>query len=254
MIVDSDDLRVDVLVQGYPGRSGFHGPLAWSTVALVRIPGHIVLMDSGGLGMRQLVRTRLADLGLTPEDVTDVLLSHSHYDHAVNWVMFDRARIVISAAEMTWALTRPTSDDLVPHLYVEELSKSSRLYLATDGEEVLPGVTAYVTFGHTPGHLTYAVTSPSQDVIFTGDAAKNRAELTSRNASLSYEQELSAAGMAKIWDWWQRRPGTILIAGHDMPMAQEEGVCRYIDKRRAEIHAWFGDELSDISTFDLGAR
>lgn len=246
-----DDLRIDILVQGYPGRSGFHGPLAWSTVSLVRGRGRVILMDTGGLGTRQLVRSRLADLGVATSDVTDVLLSHSHYDHAINWLMFDQARIVIGEAEMAWALEQPLGDDLVPHLYIRELGRSTRLHMAADGEEVSPGITAHVTTGHTPGHLTYVVTSPERDVIFTGDAAKNRTELTSRTANLTYNQSLSRDAIAKIWNWWRQRPNTVLVAGHDMPMIQEDGACKYLDKREATIQAWFGDELTDVSTFDL---
>jgi len=39
--------QVDVLVQGYPGRSVCHGALGWSTVTLLRGGGRTILMDAG---------------------------------------------------------------------------------------------------------------------------------------------------------------------------------------------------------------
>ena len=48
----SGDWRIDVLIQGYPGKSTQHGGLGWSTVALLRGHGRIVVLDGGGYGMR----------------------------------------------------------------------------------------------------------------------------------------------------------------------------------------------------------
>ena len=45
--------------------------------------------------------------GLKPKDVTDVLLTHSHHDHSVNWTLFRHARIVIGNTELNWSLGEP---------------------------------------------------------------------------------------------------------------------------------------------------
>ena len=50
------------------------------------------------------------------------------------------------------------------------------LHTAVEGEEVFPDITAYLAPGHTPGHLIFVLRTAERDVIFTGDAAKNRAE------------------------------------------------------------------------------
>ena len=39
------------------------------------------MIDTGGMGVRRLLLERLKERGLKPEDVTDLLLSHAHYDH-----------------------------------------------------------------------------------------------------------------------------------------------------------------------------
>ena len=73
---------IDILVQGFPGKTVCHGGLGWSTVALVRGEGKVILVDAGNFGMRRLVNERLAAHGLTPDDVTDVILTHAHFDHS----------------------------------------------------------------------------------------------------------------------------------------------------------------------------
>jgi N-acyl homoserine lactone hydrolase len=254
MKIHADGIDLEILVQGFPGRSGFHGALGWSTVSLIRRGGRIALMDTGGWSMRRLLRRRLASAGLTPSDITDVYLSHSHYDHAINWTMFDRARIVISDVELSWAIQQPVGNDLIPDFYLQELANSPRLHVAKDNEEVGPGITAHLSTGHTPGHLTYVMEGAHRDIIFTGDAAKNRAELISKTADLTYDAELSREGIARIWELWSQHPNSIVIPGHDVPMTQNAGQCSYLDKREATIEAWYGDDLTQVSSVDLGPR
>src|SRR3954469_18147026 len=93
----SDAYEVDILVHGYPGKAVCHGGLGWSTIALLRGNGRVALVDVGSFAQRQLVVDGLARHGLKPDHVTDVLLTHSHWDHSVNWVMFPKARVVIGA-------------------------------------------------------------------------------------------------------------------------------------------------------------
>src|SRR5512135_2345385 len=95
-----NDYDLDIIVQGFPGKSVCHGGLGWSTVALIRGQGRVMLVDAGSFGMRRIIIERLAKRGLKPADVTDLLLSHSHHDHAVNWTLFRHARIVIGAQEL----------------------------------------------------------------------------------------------------------------------------------------------------------
>ncbi len=242
---------VDVLVQGYPGKSVCHGGLGWSTIALLRGHGRVALVDAGAFGQRQPVIDRLAALGLTPGDVTDVLLTHSHWDHSVNWVMFPAAAVAIGGAELDWSLAEPWGTTPVPELYVRELAGSARLRRVRAGEAVLPGIVAHDAPGHTPGHLVFALDGGSRDVLFTGDAAKNRAELLSRTADMTYDPSISRASMEAIWALWRRRPGSILVPGHDVPMVLEDGAPSYLGPRAAAIQSWFADTLDQVTLFDL---
>lgn len=243
--------EIDIVVQGFPGRSVCHGGLGWSTIVVLRGHGRVALIDVGSFGMRRLLIEGLAARGLTPGDVTDVILTHSHHDHAVNWTLFGRSRIVIGARELDWSVKEPWGETAVPELYMQELQRWPTLHAATDGEKILPGLTAHIAPGHTPGSLVFVLTGHEHDVIFTGDAAKNRAELVSRRTDMTYDATVSAASIDRIQDLWRRRPGTVVVPGHDLPMVQEDGTCRYLGQREAAIKAWFGDDLESTTEFRL---
>jgi N-acyl homoserine lactone hydrolase len=201
--------------------------------------------------MRTMLIKRLAERGLTPADITDLLLTHSHHDHSVNWTLFSHARIVIGADELAWSLTVPWGETPVPELYMRELNAWPTLHTAKEGEEVFPGITAHLAPGHTPGCLLFVLHAAERDVIFSGDAAKNRAELVSGTTDMTYDAAVSKASIDAIWTLWRKRPGNIVVPGHDVPMVLENGNTKYIDKREAAISAWFGDDMERTTLFKL---
>ncbi len=133
-----DGYDIDIVVQGYPGKTVCHGGLGWSTIALIRGRGRVALVDTGGFGVRPLLLSRLKARGLAPADVSDLLITHAHHDHMVNWTTFAQARIVIGADEMTWAGKEPWGLTPVPELYVKELATWKTLATVADGDDVMP--------------------------------------------------------------------------------------------------------------------
>ena len=246
-----DGFAVDILVQGFPGKTVCHGGLGWSTVALVRGCGRVMLIDAGNFGMRRLLLERLAAHGLKASDVTDVILTHAHYDHSINWPMFSSARVAIGKDELAWAVAQPLGHVTVPEFYLRELSRSPQLHSVDVGQELLPGLTAYAAPGHTPGHLIYVLQGSERDVIFTGDAAKNRAELISREVDMTMNAAESRASLDRIWELWRRKPGSIVVPGHDVPMRLDGGEPVFIGKRTAGITAWFGKTLDQTTLIEL---
>jgi len=244
--------QIDVLVQGYPGKAVCHGGLGWSTITLLRSKQHTILIDVGSFGVRKHLAKQLGALGVKPEDITDVVLTHAHYDHSVNFVLFDRARVWIGAAEMRWAAAQPPGFDPLPELYVDALDADPRVRRVAAGDEFLPGMHAIAAPGHTPGSLAFYLTANEVPVIFTGDAAKNRAELISRRVDASADEAASKASIEAIWELWRRVPGTLLIPGHDLTMRLDTtGKPVHVGERRAAISAWFSETLDDTRVFDL---
>jgi glyoxylase-like metal-dependent hydrolase (beta-lactamase superfamily II) len=245
------DHAVDIIVHGFPGKSVCHGSLGFSTIALIRHGERIALVDVGSFGQRALLLSELAKRDLAPGDVTDVLLTHSHHDHAINWTMFKDANIVISRAEMDWSVKEPWGITPVPELYVKELQHWPTLRVVDDGEEVFPGMTAHMAPGHTPGCLVFVLRGHDHDMVFTGDACKNRAELLSRATDMTYDAVLSNASIGGIWELWSDRAGSILVPGHDLPMVLENGAPRYLGEREAAIRAWYGEDLNETTVISL---
>ncbi len=247
------DFGVDIVVQGYPGKAVCHGGLGWSTIALIRAPGRLAMVDCGAFGMRKTLQERLKERGLGPKYVTDLLLTHSHYDHSVNWTLFRHARIVIGKTEMDWAIEEPWGETVVPELYVRELRNWKTAVEVEEGEEIFPNMTAWLAPGHTPGCLVFVLRGVERDIIFTGDAAKNRAELVSGTTDMTYDASVSAASIAKMWEFWKARPGNIVVPGHDLPMILEDGKPRYLGKREAAIQMWNGNDMETTTRIELAA-
>ena len=244
--------QVDVLIQGYPGKAVCHGGLGWSTVTLLRGAGKTILIDVGAFGVRRELKKQLTRCGVAPSDVTDVVLTHAHYDHAVNFVLFENANVWIGDHELTWAAEQPPGFNPLPELYVQALVKSPRLKRLNPNHEFLPGVTALAAPGHTPGHLLFYLTTNPRPILFTGDAAKNRAELMTGKVDASEDFQQSEESLQLIWQRWKEVPGTLLIPGHDLSMYLDAaGQPAYIGERKAAISAWFSEDILQPTVIDL---
>lgn len=244
--------QVDVLIQGFPGRSVCHGGLGWSSVSLIRGNGRTILLDVGAFGMRKPLEKSLKGHGLTAADITDVILTHAHYDHAINFTLFPQATVWIGEVEITWAAQQEPGFNPLPELYVKELASSSRVRRVLDGEEFIPGITAFAVPGHTPGHLLFVLDNGATNILFTGDSAKNKAELICRKVIDTEDPHESAASIELIWAKWLEKPGSLLIPGHDVTMVlddQQRPV--QVGERTAGIYAWFTESIEHSDTFDL---
>src|SRR5262245_16216895 len=246
--------QIDVLIQGFPGRAVCHGGLGWSTVTLLRAPGRAILVDVGAFGVRKELAKQLRARGVEPAAITDVVLTHAHYDHSLNFTLFPNATVWIGAEELAWASRQPPGFNPLPELYVRELASSERVRRIAYGDEFLPGLKALASPGHTPGHLLFFLTGNEVPLLFTGDAAKNRAELLPGNVDSSEDFAASQATLGSIWSVWREAPGTILIPGHDLSMRLDPaGKPAYIGSRQAAISAWFAEDLELTTVIDLAS-
>lgn len=134
--------QLDVLTVGYVGDR------VAGTVTLVRDGDLVAVVDPGMVADRLLILGPLSDLGVRPDDVTDVIFSHHHPDHTVNAALFQQARI---------------HDFWATYIDDEWISRDF-----PDGEESLsPGVRLMLTPGHTPQDLSTVVQTDSGVVVCT---------------------------------------------------------------------------------------
>jgi glyoxylase-like metal-dependent hydrolase (beta-lactamase superfamily II) len=241
-------------MQGYPATSKQQGGLGWSTVALARGPDQrIALLDTGRLGIRGRLLARLKEVGVAAEQVTDVLITHLHYDHCENWPMFPRATLHVGGAELDWACAQPEGTPMLPEFAVRELARSPRLHRLDEGPTGLPGITCFEAPGHSPHHLVF-VLEGSPPVIFSSDVAKNRAELFTGQADISLDPAVHAASIARLRAVWAEHPGTVLLMGHDLPHVLDASGRPVAQGAHAmAVEAWLGEDLHARTVFDLAA-
>lgn len=133
-----------------------------------------------------------------------------------------------------------------------ELNVSPRVRRIAGDEEFLPGLQAIRTPGHTPGHLIFLLTANDVPVLFTGDAAKNRAELLSGAVDASEGHAESGESLKVVWRTWRAIHGTVPVPGHDLSMRLDAaGQPEYIGERRAAIAAWFSERIETTTRIDL---
>ncbi|CUR58468.1 putative Metallo-beta-lactamase [metagenome] len=241
----------DLLVQGFPGSSPSNGGMGWSSVGLVRTGGHVVLLDTGPFGVRDLLRRRLADHGLEPADITDVVLTHAHHDHAINWPMFVNARVHLSAVELGWSVKVSPGTSPVAEFSMRELARRDVARPLVDDGEIAPGLRTVLLPGHTPGSLMVVVDVPGARTYFVGDAVKNRAELLSGTAEASLDSVASHLAITLVRARWLAEDGSVVVPGHDLPLAWRGGESVQLGEREASVEARFGTDLAERALIRL---
>lgn len=138
---------------------------------LVRMPGHILLLDTGsGRPANGALDRSLRLAGVSPDDITDVLVTHGHSDHVGGLVgadgkpAFPRAIVWISAREWAWMPTTDGTKSLAAAI-------GSQVRTFEPGREILPGVTPIALYGHTAGHVGYQIVSQGRMIEDIGDIA-----------------------------------------------------------------------------------
>lgn len=116
--------------------------------------GKVIAHGIRGIVARPLTH-QLAQLNLTPADVSTVILSHAHFDHAGNCNLFSKSQFVVQRAELD-AMFGP---DFAHFGYIPALYESLRTgnVQRVDGDLDLFGdqsIRLISTPGHTPGHMS----------------------------------------------------------------------------------------------------
>lgn len=124
------------------------------------------------------VEDGLAAIGLKPADISDVIVSHMHYDHAGNRDMFPHARYHIQDAELEFCTGRCMCHAYSNHAFQVDDVKAmiDRVYSGRvafhDGDsEIEPGLSVHKIGGHTRGLQVVRVKTRRGWVVLGSDAS-----------------------------------------------------------------------------------
>lgn len=161
-----------------------------ANVFLVRQNERLFLID-GGAGAGDFVTQRfndlgrlpaaLAEAGIAPSDITDVVITHMHIDHSGGLIVdgkpaFENATIHIDQTEWGFwtqeGLVEKTPEDFRPMVQeIQEIAKIVNHQIEThDGtKDFGNGLRAVRTYGHTPGHNSFELDLGDEKLLIMGD-------------------------------------------------------------------------------------
>ncbi|MBK8884801.1 MAG: MBL fold metallo-hydrolase [Bacteroidales bacterium] len=169
---------------------------------VVETEGHVILVDTGwgekqdekffrhvhqhnGEGLIDGLKKR----GFNPEDITDVVLTHLHADHCGGGVKrkpggdgyeltFPNASYHVSRTQWDWAVkNNPREADSFLEENILPIRESGHLRLVEHEEELFPGFSVRICYGHTPGLMIPMIRDNNHTFIYTGDLIPTIAHL-----------------------------------------------------------------------------
>lgn len=187
----------------------------WLTINcfVIRSGGKLVLVDSGFAGKTEHVgrlSENLRAIDIAPADVDTIVMTHMHPDHEAGLTdssgkaLFPKAELVLHENELAFwrddgAMARATAEGQADF-------RLARAALAAYGDrlrtvkvdEVAPGVRAFPTPGHTPGHTAWLVDSNGDGLLIWGDIVHFPGiQFAFPDTSVAYDIDHAAAAEAR---------------------------------------------------------
>jgi glyoxylase-like metal-dependent hydrolase (beta-lactamase superfamily II) len=178
------DFAVSGLVQGADrSRKMDIAMMVW----LIKGNGRTILFDSGFYRDQFMRQWHPADFskpsdavaraGVKPEEITDVIISHMHWDHADGMDLFPKAKVWLQKEELeyyagsAWQSPRTHGgidpDDVMAAV---KLNTSGHIGLVNgDAQEIIPGITCYTGGKHTYASQFIAVNTAAGTVVLASD-------------------------------------------------------------------------------------
>ncbi|GHF45979.1 hypothetical protein GCM10018790_24800 [Kitasatospora xanthocidica] len=180
-----------VLTTGYVGSTG---PGVAATVSYIADAGRHVIFDPGMVAGHDDILGPLAELGLGPDDITDVVLSHHHPDNTMNVGLFGKARV---------------------HDHKVEYQGHHWTNRDAEGYELTPSLKLIRTPGHSHEDITLLAGTESGVVAFAGDLWWHRHGPA--DDPVAPDREVLRASRRRVL-----AAADVIVPGHGAPFTAED--------------------------------
>ena len=199
-------------------------------VWLIRNETRTILVDTGYDATEAAQRGRpilvepveaLADIGITPEMIDSIIVTHLHYDHAGGLAQFPQARLHLQEAEMAYAtgpcmchgtLRMPFTADHVCETVKRVYAGKVTFHDGTS--QIAPGITVHRIGGHSRGLQCVRIETAKGPVVLASDASHY---YENYQRKVPFPLVVDVEDMLKGFDQLERLagPGGRIIPGHD---------------------------------------
>lgn len=148
------------------------------------------------------IPTQLAKIGLKPEQISRLGISHNHFDHVGQAVTFSQATLMIGAADLAQFKADPLPFAVDPAFIKPWLNGSSKVESISGDRDIFGDgtVTILSTPGHTPGETSLLVRlADTGAVLLSGDVAHFEEQFEERGVpGFNFDRAETLASMERL--------------------------------------------------------
>ena len=205
-------------------------PFAW-TSWVIRGQDRLIVVDTGFASQEVAdewkiegfvpVPQLLSTWGVAPDEVTDVVLTHAHWDHMGNLGAFPTSRVWLQREAFEWARSRLSEERpersgmrLEDFEQILQAQTTKRLNRPHGKMKVAPGITIRPGGGHTPGIQWVEVEDGPRTIVLASDIAylyQNIETPIPTGSTADAEADLAQIKLMKA----TAKPPHLLLPGHD---------------------------------------
>lgn len=207
-----------------------HGPLRDDPIIVYYVEGegHRILVDTGGRepdgrwapytrSHAQRPDAAVRALGVRPEEIDTIVITHLHWDHSGNSYLFPNAKVYVQWREYEYFMS--AEGQRSPAVDVESASRVS--YELADGDcELFPGIQLLLAPAHSPGLQCVQINTNSGPFLVLSDIATHYAawECADRQYPQIYDKKQFLRFLAQAGN-----PELKILPQHDMQVFERYG-------------------------------